>query len=783
MREKLHLTQKEVADKARIAESAYHAYERSDRNPKLEILGRIAKALGVRSECLSAPTFNNHYEFAYALLENEDTFGYTIREIEGAPAIATGHEPGINFFVEFINDWIETHKKLESREISQEEYKKWKHTWNNNTYIIADDSKSLYKRKQQMLIHIENFRNINIFDYEIEDGKINYLYGICGSGKSSIVDAVTQEARPIDARIGCSEDEMLVSIDGQKSILSNSRTFNENEQQALFSQTATPGIYEIFIGSEEELNKLEDYFNDSVTKLRTHLDSMYAFQGRISELQKALGKPGVKGAFTPGSKISKAAHVSQNSTPFMKSAVSKGGLDYVHWLNEGRTITSDFQDGTCPFCGVELTDEQVKDISILESIRAADLKPLFAQSTLLENFKIDKSLLESEGGERDVKQRLIELYDASKELGKVIAYCNTPKTSLLDTGIPKLKVDEKLYLEFPTLKEPVEDIQSNSENMNKLLGEMKRTFSSLIKSNVNELNIQLKKLSIPYRFSINEANREGKTADYVLAHINAQDNADMKTALSTGEKNLVSLLLFLHRKDGSVLFIDDPASSFDDYRRTQIFNLIQKVQGKTVLVVSHDQAFIKRAVRERRNERIGKIQEIYQDSTKTVVKDISASDYVFLPDRISSRISESLSLRQLFINLRLLCDLRRATLSEPAWGYISMHLHKKTQSEISDALNDAGVTEKEVLNEISSVTGCSAESMSSLKSEDQKAMSDFERLIEARESIDPSMGAELKAYKEMLNDLVHMNDALAYCLDPYEFHVWPSMLDSLLGDK
>lgn len=48
LRDELHLTQKEVADKAHITESAYRAYELGDRNPKPEILDRIAKVLGVR---------------------------------------------------------------------------------------------------------------------------------------------------------------------------------------------------------------------------------------------------------------------------------------------------------------------------------------------------------------------------------------------------------------------------------------------------------------------------------------------------------------------------------------------------------------------------------------------------------------------------------------------------------------------------------------------------------------------------------------------------------------
>ena len=90
LRDELRLTQKEVADKGKTTESAYQAYELGDRNPKAVILGRIARALGVRPEYLSAPTFRNSREFAYAILENEDAFGYTVRDSGGVPAIAKG---------------------------------------------------------------------------------------------------------------------------------------------------------------------------------------------------------------------------------------------------------------------------------------------------------------------------------------------------------------------------------------------------------------------------------------------------------------------------------------------------------------------------------------------------------------------------------------------------------------------------------------------------------------------------------------------------------------------
>lgn len=135
LRDELHLTQKEVADKAHITESAYRAYELGDRNPKPETLDRIAKALGVRPEYLSAPTFRNRREFAYAILENEDALGYTVREIDDVLAIVKGYGSTMDFFVRFVRDWEAMREKLDNHEISKEEYEDWKCACDNSAWV------------------------------------------------------------------------------------------------------------------------------------------------------------------------------------------------------------------------------------------------------------------------------------------------------------------------------------------------------------------------------------------------------------------------------------------------------------------------------------------------------------------------------------------------------------------------------------------------------------------------------------------------------------------------
>ena len=50
----------------------------------------------------------------------------------------------------------------------------------------------------KMQITISNYNNIRNLDYEIEDSKINFLFGISGCGKSSIAKALTKKSSEDD---------------------------------------------------------------------------------------------------------------------------------------------------------------------------------------------------------------------------------------------------------------------------------------------------------------------------------------------------------------------------------------------------------------------------------------------------------------------------------------------------------------------------------------------------------------------------------------------------------
>lgn len=147
LREKRQLTQKQLAELSGISESAMRSYELGDRKPKKEVLERIAMALGVRSEYLSAPEFGPSMEFFYALLENDELYGYTITEINDRPAITGGLMAVGVTFDGFLGDWSKMKKKLDAKEITREEYENWKQTYDPGYWVNVPDGKSLWTGK------------------------------------------------------------------------------------------------------------------------------------------------------------------------------------------------------------------------------------------------------------------------------------------------------------------------------------------------------------------------------------------------------------------------------------------------------------------------------------------------------------------------------------------------------------------------------------------------------------------------------------------------------------
>ena len=79
-----------------------------------------------------------------------------------------------------------------------------------------------------MNIKIKNYNGIQSLDYDLEEGKVNFLFGISGSGKSSIASALVDNDLDSHVTVGKTINDLCVKVDGDDVDCEKFKMFNLN---------------------------------------------------------------------------------------------------------------------------------------------------------------------------------------------------------------------------------------------------------------------------------------------------------------------------------------------------------------------------------------------------------------------------------------------------------------------------------------------------------------------------------------------------------------------------
>lgn len=624
-----------------------------------------------------------------------------------------------------------------------------------------------------MEVHIENYKNINNLDLSIENNKLNFLYGICGSGKSSLVGALTKECRPEDVSVGKNKEDVVISVDEMDPNPDSYQLFDEQTVSNVIIEDSEDGrYYNIFVGNENEILGLENKYYETIKELRSNIDNIKEYKNSIDSLFSVFGKPGKTGRLTPKSKINLLSKQISESHEAHKNIIKVKGLDYVNWKIKGMTIDDNFKKHNCPFCYQSISNSLYDEIELFNNIVPKDFEVIFKGTDVLKNLNIqepdyyDSESLETFKTEIE-KHKIIQ-----EDLNKIIALCDFPKFQIFgDMDLTRLEISELVYDIFPELEEIIDSINKSIEDLILLNKKMRGKARSLVKGNEKRLNNILKKLGIPYIFKPN-ISRQYKTASISLCHIKDQTMNNMKRNLSYGEKNIVSLLIFLFGASKNTLIIDDPASSYDDYRRKEIFDLlIEHACNRTVLILSHDQVFIKYALlfkkQHPKKKLIGLICNYENYEGNVSITDINFDQFSNLEAAIITQIRNSKVYYRKILNSRLLLEISKMG-NEKAYGYLSAILHKKKKKDIIKLLNDNGVSEEEILGFIKGKFDIELPPLRENFDDDfnYDDLKIFEKIIYLRE-VEKENKGKTELYNQLSN-VVHLNEALIVGLNPYE---------------
>lgn len=638
-----------------------------------------------------------------------------------------------------------------------------------------------------MELVIENFRNISTLKLDLDEEKVNFIYGISGSGKSSIISALSGSCSIEDKPVGV-ENEPLIMLNGNAHEHNDTKVFNEvSMRELILNPIENELAYEALIGDESTLNNYEEAFRKSVSELRTHLDKMVDRREKIAQLLSAFSDSRIKSPH--GNKIPLNPKIQKEldrTTASRVNAIISGSSKYNKFILDGTKVNDDYENHICPFCKRKLSDSRYSKINDFQSITQSTFKTIFENTNLFSDLGIDEPSWTKKRSVAQFEKTLKTQLGIKLELDTIIDFCTKPLDKDMSSySLPKkLQVSQATLSVFPEIKKPIEDININIIAYRALCGKMKTAFKSLLKnSKITRINSNLETMGIPYEIVTQKVDRSSRSVSYIIKHKRDAFEKNMGKYLSTGEKNILALLLFLEdEKQGTILF-DDPVSSYDEYRRSQLFKRIIGSGAKTILVCSHDQSFIKQAAIQKykksgANPNIGQIKMLTNQNGNVQFKDIRPEDFGSTREFIISRLQTDTSLQyyQQIINLRMLCELdgykNKGDRKKAAWGYTSGILHQEKKEKILKKLSEKNLTEESIIDLLNTEFGTNISVMpDAFEPVDIQNYSVFEKAILKRE-----LGGVSSVIKGMLDDIVHLNNHLAIGLNPYIFIDYPTHL-------
>ena len=106
-------------------------YEKGARSPKEKYLNALAQIFEVSPHALNVPDIDTDIGLMHTLFTLEDTRGLKIGKLDGELCLRLDKDTGMTYHSmwDMFNAWYQQAEKLESGEITKEEYDQWRYTY------------------------------------------------------------------------------------------------------------------------------------------------------------------------------------------------------------------------------------------------------------------------------------------------------------------------------------------------------------------------------------------------------------------------------------------------------------------------------------------------------------------------------------------------------------------------------------------------------------------------------------------------------------------------------
>ena len=139
-----------------------------------------------------------------------------------------------------------------------------------------------------MNLKIDNYKNLKGLDINIDNNKINFIFGISGSGKSSIGDALTKKDLIENVTINESAENIKILIDN-KEIGNNYSIYDLlSVEKLLLNNNDNNYVYGIIFDNDSKIKILQEDFRNKVASLEEYRNKYRNQRTRRKHIKRRL---------------------------------------------------------------------------------------------------------------------------------------------------------------------------------------------------------------------------------------------------------------------------------------------------------------------------------------------------------------------------------------------------------------------------------------------------------------------------------------------------------------
>ena len=483
-------------------------------------------------------------------------------------------------------------------------------------------------------IQIHNCNNIKNGTVRIEPNKLNIKYGINGTGKTTIANAIkysVKEDKLQDLQSYYSTDKASIEVSPK---FNKILVFNEEfiNQVVFVEDEVIENSFEVFLKTpdyEAKKRQLDEHLkilreivveDSEIVDLKNKLMTI---NGKFSRTSTGkLSTTGVLKSLLSKQNLYNITTELESYRPFIENA--DNNIAWIDWVNKGEAFDN---IDCCPYCSEGLKENHIQKKEIFKKTYkkkdSQNLKEILELVQELKEFISDEKYndlikyIKSETPDDVIKMivgkltteldLLISRFDAISDFGRkniAMADISDIEQQISHMEIPvdifEIFREEKLLNIFSRINEKIVQLKGEVSSLKKEMGELKGLLLATINASQMDINDFLKTAGINYEIEIRAEDETNSKTILKQCFSDEKSNVEnIREHLSWGEKNAFSLILFMyyaHMQNSDLIILDDPVSSFDSNKKYAILHRMFKNMGKqqislldkTVLLLTHD---------------------------------------------------------------------------------------------------------------------------------------------------------------------------------------------------